>query len=289
MSQSAKPLVSICCITFNHEKYIHDAIEGFLIQKTNFPFEIIIHDDASTDNTAQIIKEYERKHPDLFVAIYQTENQYSQGIKPWPNFVFPRARGKYIALCEGDDYWTDPLKLQKQVEFLEENPDCSLCFHASKDIQENNQKIYKIRKPEQIPKSNKFGIQHVILKGGGFMATNSMVFLREYCQNQPDWMYHAPVGDGPLMLLLASKGKIGYIDEVMSVYRKMAEGSWSASMKDRNKRKAHIKAVLKMYDEFDHWTNFKFHNYVVRKKLKSRWSLLKGSLLYNIKKVTNKR
>lgn len=110
------PLVSICCITYNQENYIRDAIEGFLMQRTTFPIEIIIHDDASTDNTAKVVNEFAEKHPDLIVPIYQTINQYSQGIKPWPNFVFPRARGKYIALCEGDDYWTDPLKLQKQVD-----------------------------------------------------------------------------------------------------------------------------------------------------------------------------
>lgn len=118
---SKSPLVSICCITYNHEKFIRDAIEGFLMQQTNFDFEIIVHDDASTDGTAEIIREYEKKYPELFVTIFQNENQYSQGIKPWPNFVFPMARGKYIALCEGDDYWTEPLKLQKQVDFLERN------------------------------------------------------------------------------------------------------------------------------------------------------------------------
>lgn len=125
--EQIKPLVSISCITYNHENYIRDAIEGFLIQKTTFPVEILIHDDASTDKTAQIVKEYAENHSDLIITIFQTENQYSQGIKPWPNFVFPRARGKYIALCEGDDYWTDPFKLQKQVDFLEENPEYSLC------------------------------------------------------------------------------------------------------------------------------------------------------------------
>lgn len=122
------PLVSICCITYNHVNYIRDAIEGFLIQKTSFPFEIIIHDDASTDGTVEIIEEYANKYPDLFVKILQKENQWSKGGGSiFARFVFPIARGKYIALCEGDDYWTDSLKLQKQVDIMEENPDCSLC------------------------------------------------------------------------------------------------------------------------------------------------------------------
>jgi len=119
-----EPLVSICCITYNHENYIRDAIEGFLMQKTSFPIEIIIHDDASTDNTAQIIKEYEDKYPDLFCNIFQNENQWSKGGGSiYARFLYPQARGKYIALCEGDDYWTDPLKLQKKVDFMEVNPD----------------------------------------------------------------------------------------------------------------------------------------------------------------------
>jgi glycosyltransferase involved in cell wall biosynthesis len=104
------PLVSICCITYNHENYIRDAIEDILLQ-TTFPIEIIIHDDASTDNTASIVKEYVEKFSKLIIPKYQTINQYLQGIKLWPNFVFSRARGKYFALCGGDDYWTDPLKL----------------------------------------------------------------------------------------------------------------------------------------------------------------------------------
>lgn len=123
------PLVSISCITYNHEAFIRDAIEAFLMQKTTFPVEILIHDDASTDGTPRIIREYEEKYPNLIFPIYQTENLYSQGTKISINFQYPRARGKYIAYCEGDDYWADPLKLQKQVDFLEANDEYSFCSH----------------------------------------------------------------------------------------------------------------------------------------------------------------
>lgn len=114
------PLVSISCITFNQEQYIQQAIEGFLIQETSFPFEILIHDDASTDNTAAIIKEYEKKYPAIIKPIYQSENQYSQG-NDVSEINIKRAKGKYIAFCEGDDFWIDPLKLQKQIDVLEKN------------------------------------------------------------------------------------------------------------------------------------------------------------------------
>lgn len=126
------PLVSICSITYNHAPYIRQCLDGFLMQETNFKYEIIIHDDASTDGTTEIIKEYAEKYPDLITPIFQSENQYSKGLRGfYAKFVFPRAKGKYIALCEGDDYWTDPLKLQKQVDFLEANPEyvmCSTCY-----------------------------------------------------------------------------------------------------------------------------------------------------------------
>jgi glycosyltransferase involved in cell wall biosynthesis len=132
-----KPLVSVACITYNHEKYIEDAIKSFLIQETDFPFEILIHDDASTDNTANIVREYVEKYPNIIKPIFQTENQYSKGFKMNLEFNFPRAKGKYIALCEGDDYWTDPNKLQIQVAFLEENPDYVITYTAVKAFDES--------------------------------------------------------------------------------------------------------------------------------------------------------
>ncbi|HHX61228.1 MAG TPA: glycosyltransferase [Epulopiscium sp.] len=105
------PLVSICCLAYNHEKFIRQALDGFIMQESNFPIEVLIHDDASTDDTANIIREYEKKYPEIIKPIYQTENQYSKGVGISVTYNFPRAKGKYIAMCEGDDYWTDPYYL----------------------------------------------------------------------------------------------------------------------------------------------------------------------------------
>src|SRR5690554_6611920 len=126
-----EPLVSICSITYNHGPYIRQCLDGFLMQKTTFPVEILIHDDASTDGTEEIIREYKVKYPHIIKPLYEVENQWIKGRRGSAVFNFPRAQGKYIALCEGDDYWTDPFKLQKQVEFLEENLDYSACTHSN--------------------------------------------------------------------------------------------------------------------------------------------------------------
>ncbi|MBE7445668.1 MAG: glycosyltransferase [Planctomycetia bacterium] len=252
-----EPLVSICCITYNHEPYIRDAIEGFLMQEAGFPFEIIIHDDASTDKTAEIIREYEQKHPDIIKPIYQTENQYSKGVKPNPAYNFPRARGKYIALCEGDDYWTDPKKLQKQVDVMEANPECTMSSHASKLKYEGRNISEGLLRPKW--KSSVFTTDEIILGGGGFFATNSMVFKKNIIKNLPRFYLEAPVGDTPLVLLCATEGSVFYIDECMSVYRKNVPGSWNERvLHDRDKSKEHLIKMLQMYEQFDVYTIQKY-------------------------------
>lgn len=134
---NCEPLVSICCLVYNHESFLRDCFNGFITQQITFPIEILVHDDASSDNSAGVIKEYTDKYPDLFKPIYQSENQYSKGVDVF-QLNAQRAIGKYIAVCEGDDYWTDPNKLQMQVDFLESHPDYSMCFHGAEEKNEGN-------------------------------------------------------------------------------------------------------------------------------------------------------
>ncbi|MFC3607421.1 glycosyltransferase [Stutzerimonas tarimensis] len=123
-----EPLLSIICLAYNHAGFIRQTLDGFLAQETDFPVEIIVHDDASTDQTAAIIREYEQRYPSIIKPIYQRENQYRLGV-PFSTRLFAQARGRYIAYCEGDDYWIDPRKLQIQVDFLEAHPDYVMTYH----------------------------------------------------------------------------------------------------------------------------------------------------------------
>jgi len=217
-----KPLVSVSCITYNHEKYIEDAIEGFLIQETSFPFEILIHDDASTDNTANIVREYAEKYPNLIKPIFQTENQYSKGGGISSKFNFPRAKGEYVALCEGDDYWTDSLKLQKQVDFLEGNPDYSACVHQSKVIYEYSTKQSHVFRE---------GVNDILcladMLEGRVFHTASVLF-RTHIIKKHSLPLNITAGDRALNFLLVSYGSIRFLPDTMCVYRKNEGGisSW---------------------------------------------------------------
>jgi glycosyltransferase involved in cell wall biosynthesis len=257
-----KPLVSISCIAYNQEKYIRDALEGFLIQKTDFPIEIIIHDDASTDNTAGIIKEYENKHPGLIKPIYQKENQYSRGIKPSPNFVWPKCSGKYIATCEGDDYWTDPYKLQKQFDFLEKHPECSVCFHNVSMVFENGKVScpYHTKKLKPILKLRDMLNQNYIPTCSQLFRKNNLSY--EFLESFRSHLF----SDWPLHILNAQHGDIGYLDEIMGVYRVHGGGVWSsgyASLEGKIKLK---ESEIKFYRTINKLLGYKY-NWLIKAKI----------------------
>lgn len=218
----SSPLVSICCITYNHENFIRQALDGFLMQQTNFPIEIIIHDDASTDNTANIIREYQGKHPHLIKPILQRENQYSAMGFGFISNVFKEAQGKYIALCEGDDYWTDPLKLQKQVDFLEENPEYSGAAHLTQVLEEDGSWGDPL-KWWQDPRGQLDVTFEDTISSAPPFHTSSFLFRRDILNLPEDFCRYAS-GDMALYMLLSSQGKFRRIPEYMSIYRKHPGG-----------------------------------------------------------------
>ena len=239
-----QPLLSVYCITYNHAPYIEYAIQGFLRQQTNFPIEIVIHDDASTDGTDEIIRQYERQYPDLIFPIYEKENQYSKGVRISRDIMMPKIRGQYMAICEGDDYWTNPHKLQKQVDYLEKHPECSGTVHRS-NILFNDKLIYVHTCYDE---EMDFEAEKVISAGGAFVATASIVCRTEYARLFPSYRLMTTTGDYSLMVLLASKGLIHYFPENMSNYRWQVPGSWTSNqIHSQEYKKRHMKDMLEWY------------------------------------------
>ena len=238
-----KPLVSISCTTYNHAPFIRQCLDGFVIQKTLFPFEILIHDDASTDGTQDIIAEYEKKYPDIIKPIYQQDNQYSKGIPIGVTFNFPRAHGKYIAMCEGDDYWTDPLKLQKQVDFLESHPDYVMCSHRFNKywhergiLEEDSDKDFK---------GADYDLQNLI--GGKWLTQTLTVMYRRSALDLKRYYSYGMSLDMIMFYELLRHGKGYCFPEVMGVYRYHRGGVWSEVSLDAQ-RAIEFRARLAIYN-----------------------------------------
>lgn len=258
-----EPLVSIVCTTYNHAGFIHEALDGFISQKTSFPFEIIVHDDASTDGTADIVKDYARRYPMLIKPIYQRVNQLSQG-RPIDSFCLNAARGKYIAPCEGDDYWIDEYKLETQIRYMEEHPNCTLCFTNALRLNSETGDFY--RRP-MLPYTKN---DVAILDKGNVIDTRGMLELEflpfasfvykkydrcRFPKSSPD----AFNGDRFIELMLTELGYAHYIDAVTCVYRVNNPNSltsvWASNPK-RNVRKC--KQYIRMYKDFDAYTEGKY-------------------------------
>ena len=252
-----KTLVSICCITYNQKNYIKQCLDGFLMQKTDFKFEVLIHDDCSTDGTTEIIQEYEQKYPDIIKPLYENENQFSKGGPVLNIYNFPRVKGKYVAICEGDDYWTDPYKLQKQVDFLEQNPDYTICFHNIKRIFENlpiPEDIF----PAQVIQSSVFDFSFNSLLECNFIATNSVMYRWDSVENVIDKIPNNILpGDWYLHLLFAQQGKIHFMEDVMSVYRVNQGGIWGAISQETRLLRFSLK-IFNFY--FNVYNNFAYKN-----------------------------
>lgn len=247
-------LVSVLCTAYNHEQYIRSALESFVSQKTGFAFEVLVNDDASSDGTAAIIREYEEKYPEIIRPFYQKENQFSKGIGYiYENIFYPHARGKYFAFCEGDDYWTDESKLQRQVDFLESHPDYSACVHNTVlhfcNSDRPDEPLIPSRGDHEMP------LEDIIRGPQSSYHTSSLLARRELITQRPDF-YQAAVSHGfadyAWALLLWLKGGIWFIDRNMSVYRICSnQAAWSSGVDGQyDKLKDFVQGKLEMLRAF---------------------------------------
>lgn len=264
------PLVSIKCTTFDHEKYISDALDGFLMQETTFPFEVIVHDDASTDNTVSIIKEYEKKYPLIIKPIYEKENQYSKHDGSLRKIINKQIKGKYIALCEGDDYWTSPYKLQKQFDALENNPDCTIAYCYVDFVDVNGKSVGISAPPRKFIKRNIITLDdflYIEFKRNYWCFHTSSFFCRSSLLNGYEKIItnefkDFPYGDMPTQLWYLLNGEGYLVKEEMSCYRQDTGGYNSSIKMDLNKHKRDSELLIKALRSFNNYTNNKYIKYV---------------------------
>lgn len=235
--ENSEVKVSVWCLAYNHEKYIRKTLEGFVSQKTNFKFEVIINEDASTDSTADIIREYEEKYPDIIKPIYHEENEYSKRLNRISKHLLPRAKGKYVAFCEGDDYWCDDSKLQKQYDIMENDPELSICVHKVQCINEDgslNSKCFQMDNGSQKISQEQFA--GMLLAVNGYPFHTSSFFVRKSVLSSPehDKLFGKFNGDVTILRSSLLSGKAYYIDEIYSHRRLFSIGSWNERMQKSN-------------------------------------------------------
>lgn len=262
--------VSVFCTAYNHEKYIRKALEGFVMQKTNFEFEVLIHDDASTDNTASIIREFEQKYPDIIKAVYQQENQFSKGVKINRNILLPKAEGEYIAICEGDDYWTDELKLQKQYDFLSKNPDYAICVHNSV-LKYDDKSGYCTHKFEDCD----YTTDEIIRFGGNIFATNSIMMKKDVYISTPSVFFAKGFGDYQTFIYASICGKVRYLSDVMSVYNYATVGSWTERVwNNEQKRIEHYNQLINLLENIDEYYKGEYSEPITYKVNETKFHIL---------------
>lgn len=250
---SDKIMVSVMCTAYNHEEYIRQALESMVNQKTDFDYEILVNDDVSSDGTADIIREFVAKYPEKVRAFFPEKNLYAQNIDVYYHTFFPNARGKYVAFCEGDDFWCDENKLQMQVDFLEAHPEYSACVH--------NTRLYYCdgSQPDSLlverTEDMDIGFEHILEGMHNAWHTSSLVAKTEVLASPPDYYNIASqhgFGDFPYGLMVRNAGAVRYLNRTMSVYRLNSnQGAWSAGFYYvARKRIYFLEGMVKMLEAF---------------------------------------
>ena len=264
--------VSVCVPTFNHEKYIAQMLEGALMQQTNFPFEIVVGDDASTDTAPAIIGDYAQRFPDKIRAYLHPENLGPKEPREFGGrnnvlFLLKACAGEYVALCEGDDYWTDPLKLQKQVDFLDNHPDFAICHHDLEVIYEDGSLSHSFNSPDQKAISS----VEDLLEDRWFIGTASLMYRNFFrTEDFAEWHQRAAAGDWALVIQLAGRGLIGFLPQIMGKYRKHRGG---LSNVHAVTNPYFLQNRRQMFVDVNEWLGFQYNN-TVQKTLQNYDRLL---------------
>lgn len=255
--------VSIICNVYNQEAYLEEAIESMLAQRTSFDYEIIIHDDVSTDRTIDIIKKYTAAYPERVTAIYERENQYSKGADFITPMIKDTAKGKYIAICEGDDFWIDENKLQLQRDTLESHLECDMCACWGCTVTEDGKREISHIRPRT--GNGILPAESVILGGGQYLVTAGLFFRRQMYEDMMEFEKITPL-DYAIQIKGSLRGGIYYIDKKMAVYRRYAVGSWTNDvLKNKEKLKVQWSIEKRLLETLDSDTNGKYHEAIMER------------------------
>ncbi|HTL08435.1 MAG TPA: glycosyltransferase [Chitinophagaceae bacterium] len=276
MDTTTAPLVSVCVLTYNHEHFIRQCLEGIMMQKTDFPFEVIVGEDCSTDKTASIVAEFEHLYPGVIKPVYQQKNV--GGGRNAYECCYPRLSGKYIAICEGDDYWTDAHKLQKQVDFLELHNDVVLCFHRVDSVDENDRFLSSQAVSNEVTIFSSEDIFHISI------PTLSVVF-RKCFESAPTEIYNAKSADAFLFGLLATYGKAADLGFMGASYRKHKGGIYSpCKILDQFKQAIETRKLMQRCNFFGDVQKRELRKEIIkRKRLYVKYFLKKNELLNSFK------
>lgn len=279
MTEDRNIMVSIWCQTYNHKDYIRDALEGFVSQKADFAFEVIVYDDASTDGTSDIVREYGDKYPELFRVIiaeenaFQTPEKHKKLREDWPKCC----RGKYLGLCEGDDYWIDSNKLQIQVNYMESHPECIAYFHNALRLDCRDSSMKAID-PYECSDEKELTPEELIMLYRGHPPTASFLLRREVTL-MPDFFIMAPVGDYTMELCALTKGSVHYSSRIMSVYRFFRPQSYTDMVaRDRIFSYRFYFGMTSFLLQYDRYTEYKYHVWIT-----NRIQSYAGWFVYSIK------
>ena len=285
-----KPMITVVVMTYNHKDYIKKAIDSILSQKINVAFDVLIHDDCSDDGTYQILLDYQKTFDKKIRIIREETRKFEvEGFNMMIfNHVVPFIDSKYVAYCDGDDYWCDELKLQKQYNFMESHQDYSMCFHCAYQLRPNNDMSSKWF----IKEEGDISLEDLISENPGIPVATSSLFVRsEVFKNFSDWRKNYSVEDLPLYMTAALEGKIRRLKDIMCVYRQFSTGSWSSQNKDDKHRLiSHQENLINEASFFDEKTEHKYHDLVINHINGCRFRIaLLNRDLKNIFSKNNKR